>query len=343
MSILWLAFFPKAKSTPLPPASLQQSANRLIERARQYPPPENHDPFLDFWFKRAAQDSLSQLRQAIDDVRHPLYKRFFLVTLSSIVRSCSYADPAIPPPVRLSPRRAPLANARYRRHLALAQALTSQTVYDHFHSALDSNIRRVARLNHCINLGPVSVLGSMAEAAATTLSSHSVDVILTSPPYCGAQKYARSLQLELRWLGFSREQIARVDRKTLGTERITKAQDVMQLLRGEVHQDTLIRDVWDLNPVRATMLSSYLAYIDRFSSESRRVLRPGGDMFVSFGTSTIAGVSVDLAAIFKRLAVANGLRYVTTLVDTIPSRGLLTQRHRSAATILDEQVVWLRG
>ena len=333
----------KVKSTQLPTRELHRLSDLLLARARTYPVSNLNDEILDFWFKREAQVPLFQLRRAIYDIRNPTYRNFFLITFSSIIRRCSLADPTIPPPVRLSQARIHKGNARYRRHFALAQTLTSQTVYDHFYTALSNNIRRIGQLNLCPNLGRIRVLESRTEAAATTLPRHSVDLILTSPPYCGAQKYVRTVRLELYWLGYNKLEIAAVDRKTLGTERISKARDIDPLLNGNVRQDALVRDVWDKNPVRATMLSAYFHYLERFLRECHRVLRPTGDAFVTLGTSHVAEVRVDMADYFSRLAEDIGFTYVTTLIDSIPSRGLLTARHRSADTIHDEQVVWLKA
>ena len=333
----------KVKSTQLPTRELHRLGEFVVERARTYSDFNKNDQFLNFWFKPEAQTSLFQLRSAIDNIEDPTHKNFFLITFSSIVRRCSLADPAIPPPVRLSQERMHKGNGRYRRHLALAQKLTSQTVYDHFTSALSNNIHRIHQLGLCTKLGRVSVLGSNTEAAATTLSPHSVDLILTSPPYCGAQKYARTVRLELYWLGYNHSEIGEIDRCTLGTERIAKARDLHQLTTGHFPQDALIRTVWKRNPVRATMLSAYFRYLERFLWECRRVLRPTGDAFVTLGTSHFAGIRVDMAEYFSRLATEIGFTYVTTLVDSIPSRGLLTERHRSAGTIHDEQVVWLKA
>ena len=331
----------EVKSTPLPPKSLQRSGQRLLKRARgvHYTPPD--DPVFDFWFKAEARTAIGELRTAIDAVREPRYRRFFLITLSSIIRRCSLADPDIAPPVRLSEHRYGKGNAKYRRNLARAGALTGDSVYRLFAAALAKNIDRVAQLNQCGNLGQVRVLPPPAHAAATGLRKGSVDVIVTSPPYCGAQKYVRSVRLELLWLGFTSGEIATADRDTLGSERVSAQATLQQLLTGYKSRDKLIRKVWTANHIRAVMLSEYLRYLDCFTMEIRRVLRPGGAAFVTFGTSRIAGVYVDMAAIFRQMARGKGLRCVTTLIDKIPSRGLLTRRHGTANTISDEQVVWL--
>ena len=153
------------KSTPLPSGELHRLGELVLTRARNYSEYALKDEFLDFWFKREAQMPLFQLRRAIEEIHTQTYKNFFLITFSSIIRRCSLADPAIPPPVRLSEARIPKANGRYRRHFALAQALSSQTVYEHFHTALLNNIRRLGQLDLCRNMGRVHVLGSPSEGS----------------------------------------------------------------------------------------------------------------------------------------------------------------------------------
>ena len=333
----------KVKSTPLPTSSLERSSKQIVQRARKcaFKPPS--DPLLDFWFKESAKTSIYHLVSAIDNVRNPEYRNFFYITLSSIIRRCSLADPSIPPPVRLSYSRCNRANLRYKKDYDRIQNMTADSVYEQFEIALEKNIRRVDDLNRHENLGSVKLLGQNAEAAKTTLEQNSVDFILTSPPYCGSQKYVRTLRLEMYWLGYSKEFISEIDAKTLGTERVRKEKKLQKLLSGDHNQDRLIHQVWQNNQIRATMLSNYLLYLNQFAAECSRVIRPGGDIFVTFGTFKVTGIEIDMAELFKKMSIRNGLHYVTTLIDTIPSRGLLTQRHSSANTILDEQVVWLKG
>ena len=90
------------------------------------------------------------------------------------------------------------------------------------------------------------------------------------------------------------------------------------------------------------MLKQYANFLELFAQEIARVLKPDGNAFVTFGTDRVAGVAIDCSEVFLAAAMRQpGLRHVGTLVDTIPSRGLLTSRHRSAATINDERVVWI--
>jgi len=143
-------------------------------------------------------------------------------------------------------------------------------------------------------------------------------------------------------LGLDRDEIVEADRRTLGTERLGVRDQSERLTTECAEANRLIVLINARNTVRALMLAEYVRYLTRFARECHRVLKPGGHAFVSFGTSRIAGYSVDLANLFALSATRGGLRHVATLIDRIPSRGLLTHRHESAATIDDERVVWLR-
>ena len=93
------------------------------------------------------------------------------------------------------------------------------------------------------------------------------------------------------------------------------------------------------------MLESSLTtakYILEFATECLRVLRPGGNLLVTLGRSTLAGVTFPADRLFLHFALGLGLEHIATLVDAIPSRGLLTKRHKTAGRIDHEFIVWLR-
>jgi 16S rRNA G966 N2-methylase RsmD len=314
----------------------------VVRKARADRAAAPQDACFDFWFRPVVKSALYHLRRAVDAVPRGKYRDFFLIALTSIVRKVSLADPSIPPPVKLRKERAERANERYRKSLEFAQAATRATVFEQFAQAVRQNIRRASTLHSYEQLGSAVVLHGNRHAAATGLEAETVDVILTSPPYCGARKYVRSLKLEMRWLGFGEALIADIDRNTLGTERISITRSV-QPYSYRILARTILEQIRKRNAVRALMAANYVKYITDFARECRRVIRPGGNIFVSFGTSSIAGITVDMSAIFVQAAKDAGLSMQASLVDSIPSRGLITKRHSTAGRIDDERVVWLRG
>lgn len=296
---------------------------------------------LDYWFKPRIKAALHNIFSSIGEIEHTGCREFFEAGLSSIVRQASLADPRIAPPVKLNVKRSNAANQKYRNDLDRASHLRVPDVYDLFTVAIESNLRRMKELHSSSHLGKAIILPSDCEAARTGLPTASIDLVVTSPPYCGAQKYARSLRLEMLVMGIDAAEIAITDRRTLGTERITKT-DVLNMLPTPLPDlNSLIEQIGLKNPVRSAMLAQYGCYLGQFAKELARVLRPNGNAFVTFGTDRISGFDVKCAEIFARVAGAAGLRHVATLIDKIPSRGMITKRHSTAATIPEEHVVWV--
>jgi DNA modification methylase len=331
----------KVKVTPLSPDKVRRILPSLLQRSRDLVTRCEPDSTLDFWFKRSPRESLEAIIRGISDITSVAKRDFFRVCLSSVVRKASLADPAIPPPVKLTADRLSVANERYKKNLKASQSMTGPKVFGLFERAVEQNLLRMQELNSLECLGSATIMEGNAEAAASPIDSNSVDLVITSPPYCGAQKYVRTLRLEMLILGISRETISDADRRTLGTERLSTS-----LLNEEFDSSPqalrLYKAIRRTNLTRASMFAQYVQYLDRFATELARVLKPTGEAFVTFGTDRMAGIDVDCAKLFAAAATAQGMSHIATLVDTIPSHGMITNRHSSASTIRDERVVWIR-
>ena len=212
----------RVKITALDPDQLRNRLGRLMQRAKRLRSSPTPQTTLDSWLSSSARAGLHRLSAAIDEISDPNIRSFFLTTLTSIVRRVSKADPAIPPLVRLRKERVEVAGPRYRNAYLRSKSVTASTVYSAFADAANANIGRMSEyyaLQSGIGHTRRAVIGT--EAAQTGLQSGSIDAIITSPPYCGAQKYVRSLKLELILSGYPDEKLRQLDRRTLGTEAVT--------------------------------------------------------------------------------------------------------------------------
>ena len=334
----------RVKVTALDPSQLYGQLELLLPRARRFRSNPNPNSTLDSWLSSTARVGLHRLAVAIEEIPDEARRSFFLVALTSTVRRLSKADPTIPPLVRLRKERELTAGARYRKALVRSGTVTTAIVYSAFAEAATANIRRMAEL---YSMRPrfghtkSSVLDT--DAAHSGLPPQSIDAIITSPPYCGAQKYVRSMKLELMLIGYPEDDLRHLDRNTLGTEAVTtRRTELSELLTGDGYVDRAIRPIFEGNPVRARMASNYSKYLVAFAQECTRILRPGGHLLVALGRSTLAGVPFPSDRVFRRASQEAGLEFVATLVDRIPSRGLLTERHRTAGRIDHEHIVWMR-
>ena len=328
----------RAKTTPLDHDRLERYAVWIDSTARSLKrsPPEARLP--SFWFKSEARDALFRLYLSIDrNVDEPKYRDFFFTTLTSIVRRCSLADPDVPPPVKMRPERIPVAGVRYRRAYERAIRLDVSTVYSRFSTAVEHNIERLRRLGDR-DVGLARVRDGTA--LRMDIPDATVDLVISSPPYCGAQKYVRTFRLELLLLGYTERQIVEADLATLGSERCiwreTRRSESLSM-----EQASIVDQIAKRNATRAGMLERYLDGLYAFAGELKRVLRRGGDAFVTFGDSQFAGITVSLCDIFAEFCRRVGLEVTARMVDCIPSRGLITKRHPSASVIRGEQLLWL--
>ena len=328
----------KVKTTPLPERAILKKLATVMKVAKSLRRIPDDQTLPRFWFHPSPRKALFRLLAAIDVATPPgKYRDFFRVSLTSIVRRCSLADPNIPPPVRLSSRKLDSAGDRYRRAYERSMSLSASDVYGMYDAVVRKNAHRVAK-----EVGRKTPKARVYNRSAmqTKLPTGSVDTVITSPPYCGAQKYARTFKLELALLGHSSPQISKIDKHTLGTERIhTGTQDADGLLAG--HRQ-LVDSVADCSPQRASMLSAYIVGLKQFGKELDRVLRPQGNAFITLGTGTISKIQVNFAELFAEIASEFRFQEILRLTDRIPSRGMITKRHESAAVMPTETLLWLR-
>ena len=334
----------KAKVTPLDPMCLNALVEPLIERAKASTANPSPETVLDSWLRKPARVALHRLAIAVFEIEDVDIRSYFMVTLTSIVRRVSVADPAVPPLVRLNPNRAEAAGARYSAALKKSISVTMSSVFAAFREAARANIKRMAEffpLSPC--LGAVQVPIGL-QAADTGLSAGSVNAIITSPPYCGAQKYVRSLKLEMSLIGYSQNELRSFDQMTLGSEALTSVPNRLEdLFSGDELTDQTLINIHKANPVRARMAGQYAKYLQSFARECQRVLGPDGHLFVTLGRSLLAGIPFNADQVFLRAASNQGLIHQATLVDRIPSRGLFTKRHPTAGRMDHEFTVWMKS
>lgn len=330
----------QAKTTPLDGPTLHDELHAIVRTAKRMRRRPDDHVLPMYWFRPAPRTALYRIYSAIQSTRLAAsHRRFFTASLTNIVRRCSLADPHIPPPVRLSSDRLQRGGNRYQRAYDHSLTLDAEGVFEIYVSRTIKNIVRVAS-SLALDF-PKSVVRCRS-AAKTGLPDGSIHTIITSPPYCGAQKYVRTFKLELSLLGYTPTQIAAIDRRTLGTERVRSGArfSTRHLSQRQAH---LLESIATVSKQRSKMLTAYLFGLSNVAKEIKRLLATDGSAFVTFGTSAFVKThAVDFADIFSSFAAASGLEEFARLTDPIPSRGMMTKRHRAASVIPTETVLWLR-
>ncbi len=283
------------------------------------------------WFDPHVSSELVRLRAAICAVEDETLRDFLRVTFSAVIRKVSNSDPRFSVPVRY----------------ANGEARSCISAYDLFHVQLEANIARIAALGQVDTLGTATSAGIDARHLKTALGEqlpdNSVGMIITSPPYASAQKYVRAASLSLGWLDLAPSSgLRRLEDQTIGREHHAKAswEDIGST--GIDDADALIATIARQNQSRAKIVNTYLIEMRAALTEAVRVLRPGGCFVLVIGDNTVCRRRFPSSDYLRIMLEEMGMTTILSLVDSIPSRGLMTRRNQTAGIITTESVILLR-
>jgi DNA modification methylase len=149
------------------------------------------------------------------------------------------------------------------------------------------------------------------------IDAHSIDAVLTSPPYLNAIDYMRGHRLSLVWLGHSVRDLREIRGQSVGSERgIENAADG----RGQARIEQAMGDLDALSPRHKAMVHRYAQDIGRFVSEVARVLKPGGQATFVVGNSCLKDTFIHNASAVAAAAKAVGLTAKKTFERELPDR-----------------------
>jgi hypothetical protein len=336
----------KVKATPIEPGRLARSLKSIVTRLPESVPEKM--PLVlnrDYWFHPHVWKALARLLVAIRATRDGDIRDFFSVTLSSCIRDVSLADPRLSVPVRLRLDQYPKRHPLHEQTAVRLRRLKTIDVEAFFLKRAERNIKMMRTLHQCETLG--RYLGTGNDARALRLGaqprlvrSGSVDLVLTSPPYVGAQKYVRASSLSMTWLGMCEPtQLRSVEDQNIGREHYDKELYKEYLEVGLPRADDQLKRIHRKNPLRAHIAGNYLREMRDSLKETARVLRKGGHLLLVIGEGSVCGERFDTPQYLSALSERTGLKVRLSLIDPIRSRSLMTKRHKTAGLISAESVL----
>lgn len=330
------------KTVYIPKELLLETLYDILERAKRYRRTIVHPEAIAVWYSPSSLQQLSNLQRAIDEIEEASQKTFFELCFSGLARKVSFADPSISVPVHWNPERFSSNPQRMEEVRKKLEMLHTVNVYDKFESVCKANIDRVASLRDKIGEGVSSKIVS-SDARQLGLADSSVDMILTSPPYAGAQKYIRASWLNLYWLNLVKmEDIRELKRHNIGREDYRK-NEVFESYTGIEKADVVLKELYNKGKSkRAFLAANYLNEMKVAMNESYRVLKPGGHMVIVIGNNTVCGLSFNTQDYLTSYLQSIGMQLEFKLIDDIKSYGLMTKRNKTASKISCEWVIVLK-
>lgn len=225
-----------AKLCPPPPELARQRLSTIMSIAANASGITPDVVNIDYWFNERVRDQLSKLYEAITNTCGSAFDDPFMwACFSSCVRRVSSADPRLSVPVRINPERAKHYGAKGDQVLQRLERLKSVEVLQVFWQVALANIKRAER-----TIFPAGTLEPelFDDARHLAREPNSIDLVITSPPYVGAQKYVRASSLCLGWLGLSPGgKLRPIERKSIGREHLDSHEASTSLETGNADID----------------------------------------------------------------------------------------------------------
>lgn len=314
---------------------------------------------IDIWFSKEGIKELAKLKENIQKLdASPDIKDFFWVCFSGVVRRASRADPFVPPPVVLKPDKYANNPSKYRKAINCLKFVENPMIWDCFEMLVNKNREKLYKMTNFweisnghvnaeiiwndarnINIGHAEECGRIASTYSQKMSSKSIDIIFTSPPYLTAQKYIRTSKLQLIWLGYSPKEILELEKQSIGTERVPSSEEISQLNIKPI--DELIDQTCQISKQRGIEVYSYFKDMLKTFEETHRVLKKDGVAIFVVGNNHVLGQKIETNKLLTQIARVSGFRDYVILRDEIKTRSMMTKRNGTGGLIKNEYVIIL--
>ncbi len=314
--------------------------NRRVHEVDESAPPSVVN--IEHWYKRPIIRELSKLSRVIEVIEADDIREFMQVCLSVCAKRMSLADPRLSVPVRINLRRKEKYGGHYLQLRKHVRAITPENVMVAFNEIVRKNCSRIASFQEGLRSKPSVLIHDEARSLDQVIEANSVDLIITSPPYIGAQKYIRSSSLSLGWLNLTEDTLRGLEKRTIGREHFSKPEVSQSSMTGMCSVDTQLREIRNVNALRAHIAAQYLVEMRQALLSMHKITRENGILVLVIGPNTICGQHFDTPKHLETLANEVGFKTEFRLIDHIRSRGLMTKRNKTAGIIASESVLYLR-
>ena len=318
----------RAKTTWMKESDLSLAVDRLLDALvdpQALERPALRFELAEFWFAAPYLRQIEGIRFFIERRLPAPTRPFFLAVLSTVVRQCSYQDEG-QVKVKRDPRKVLLGTPN--PVLLMAAALKRNVPRLREYLALrDRGMRCEIICRSADNLVPA------------VIPEHSIDLIVTSPPYINAMNYPMTHRYENYLLRLITPQSRRRhEAGYFGSERV-----YVDAYRQYVPLNFRCRRVSELNeslarihaeePKRSYIARRFFEDMFRVVGDMRTALKPGGRLVLIAGRNTIRGVYIDTFKYISAIAAAHGFELQKQFDYEIIKNSFKLTRHATADII----------
>jgi methylase of polypeptide subunit release factors len=299
---------------------------------------ESDKPYVinrDHWFKDFVQEDLVLINKAIVQMFESgyydiSYKRFYLMTLSAIIRNVSNADnqhvfPGISKRMRALEAKGKInidVFATYER------AIKKRASYYDIYKGIDSTATIIE-----------------GDSTEEDLEDYykKVDLIITNPPYISSVRYIETMKLEMYWTEVitNGDEYSELARKMLGNDRLWKKDYEKCEYTNYDEINSIIDMMANIDMKSAKIIGEFFNKMEKAIIEMNRVLGLNKKVVIKISDSKIKKQKIETGKLMTLIAEAYGFRLVDVFIDKINnnSRSLLTARNTYSDIITHDYII----
>ena len=323
------ALMAKVKTTAIHKEILEEKLESIVSLFNELNGDEAELPEFqnrDYWFNKRNARILAKIKYCISSISDRDIADFYKVVFSSIIKDASNADPRIYVPV--------LPRPEYRVDVPDPWPL--------FIAKARKSINSLVEFSKMISNPKASCDIYCEDIRDFEVDLQNVDLVISSPPYISAQKYVRSTRLEAYWLGCDKNEQLETNKKSIGTERVSKRYCAEMHHTGLRNLDCILRKIYEKNRERAGITSKYFVEMKTVLKKTFSILSPKGILVIVVGSNTVANYKLKTFKFLMNMCEVIGFSVERIMIDRIISRGLMTRRNKTAGMIDHECIIQMR-
>jgi hypothetical protein len=339
----------KVKATPIKQESLEEISESLIKKCqteklllekskKKIVTPTFGN--IDFWFKPEIIIDLTIIKTNIESIKVKNNK-----TQQDLIDFCKVAFSEV---VRLTSN---TRNSEFKLYRMSEKSLLKHNpnTIEEFSKKLRSNVKKFAKFNQDVEKCKIIILDEDSRQK-TSIPSHCVDIIVSSPPYGDSHTtvaYGQFSRLSLEFLGYEEKSVRKIDKISLGgipsktikhelkSEALSNTiaairakdakcvQDAISLFK-DLESKALSRKIAAIRAKDVKRVQEVLSFYEDFNycvKEIDRVMKVGGFICFVVGNRTVKKVKIPTDEIIVDLFKAqNKYDHIQTIIRNIPNK-----------------------
>lgn len=300
---------------------------------------ENEKPYImnrDHWFKEFVQEDLIRIKKDIDkyfeeNKNYSIeYKKFYLLTLSAIIKNVSNAD-----------TRHVFPGFSKRMHQLEEEGKIHTDVKASFKRAIKARSKSYSIYEN--NKNYTDILEGDSTEINLDKYKNKVDLIVTNPPYISSVRYIETLKLEMYWMEVIKtlEEYNNLAHEMIGNDKLRKEEYKDIELTNYQEINDLINDMYAIDIKSAKIIGEFFNKMEKVIIKMSRLLKKDKYLVMKISDSKMKKKKISTGKFLTLIAEKNGFKLKDVFLDEINnnSRSLTTARNTYSDIITHDYII----